>query len=152
MNLDRIVPKISKFSIVDLFARNWGCIKTGCIILSKVWSSWDYLTAVLSEKKLWLTAIRFHVLWLETCHPEPRGGSEREWNSLSRREATQPDFACAGYFFLIYLLLFLFWIDPFLLGPYLGSWVKISLVLTPFESPKTNFSFFLTISKLNNQD
>ena len=52
--------------------------------------------------------------WLETCHPE------REWNSLSKRETTQPDFACAGYFFLIYLL-FLFWIDPFLFAPYLGS-------------------------------
>ena len=67
------------------------------------------------RKKIMTDCNSFSWLWLETCHPE------REWNSLSRRETTQPGFACAGYFFLISLLLFLFWIDPFLLGPYLGS-------------------------------
>ena len=104
------------------------------------------------REKIMTDCNSFSCTLVRNLSPRTPGRPEREWNSLSRRETTQPDFACAGYFFLIYLLLFLFWIDPFLLGPYLGSRVKISLVLTPFESPKTNFSFFLTISKLNNQD
>lgn len=141
MNLDRIVPKISKFSIVDLFARNWGCIKTGCIILSKVWSSWDYLTAVLSEKKL-TDCNSFSCTLVRNLSPRTPGRPRTRVEQPIQKRSDTTRF-CLRRLFLFNLFIIVFILDwPIFVGALFGKLSQDIACINPFWKPQDQLFVF----------